>query len=226
MTRTLIALLALAALCGAACAQDNALTPDEQAAGWKLLFDGTTFDGWNLSGHEAGWAIADGAVQSVAGQDGYYLATTERYGNFVLSLDFNCTPGANSGVFFRWDKFEDPVQTGLEAQILDSFGAQPSVHQCAALYEFEPPIVNTSKAPGEWQHMDIAAIDNIIVITQNGVPVTLVDTNQWTTAHQNPDGTGNKFDTALKDWARSGLIGLQHHGAEVHFKNIKILPLD
>jgi hypothetical protein len=36
-----------------------------------------------------------------------------------------------------------------------------------------------------------------------------VDLNDWPEKGKNPDGTPNKFPQALKDFARSGPIGLQ-----------------
>ncbi len=217
--------LVLGLACGAA-AQDNALTPEEEAAGWQLLFDGESLTGWSLLGEAEGWSIADGVLSTVPERNGGYVATEGRYGDFVLSVDFMVSEGANSGVFFRWDQLGDPVSTGIEAQILDSYGREVGVHDCGAVYECAAPVANVSKAPGEWQTMLIACNDNVVVVVQNGVPVVAMDLNKWTEAHKNPDGTDNKFPIAYKDMVREGHIGLQHHGHAVHFKNIKILPLD
>ena len=45
---------------------DNSLTPAERAAGWGLLFDGTTTDGWtNATGEpfpHRSWVIRDGCL--------------------------------------------------------------------------------------------------------------------------------------------------------------------
>jgi hypothetical protein len=59
----------------------------------------------------------------------------------------------------------------------------------------------------------------------NGKEVVDADLDQWTTARKNPDGTRNKFRTALKDLPRTGSIGLQYHGHPVGFKNIVLKPL-
>jgi hypothetical protein len=218
----LVGLLLTAA---AAWAEDNALTPEEQAAGWQLLFDGKTFDGWNVKGHEAGWKIEDGTLGTVVGQDGFYAATDKQYGDFILSIDFKLTKEANSGIFFRWSNYDDPVGTGIEIQVYDSYGQGVNRNSCASVYDCLAPILNMSKPAGEWEHMDLICKDNMICVVHNGMPVTLMDLNKWTTAHKNPDGTDNKFGTAYKDMARSGLIGLQHHGHACWYKNIKILPL-
>ena len=56
----------------------------------------------------------------------------------------------------------------------------------------------------------------------NGSLVTWMDLNQWTQANKRPNGTDTKFDWVLKDFPRSGHIGLQDHGHDAWYKNIKI----
>jgi len=52
-----------------------------------------------------------------------------------------------------------------------------------------------------------------------------MDLDLWTEAHLNPDGTKNKFNTAYKDMPREGFVGLQNHGQQVQFRNLRIKPL-
>ena len=54
----------------------------------------------------------------------------------------------------------------------------------------------------------------------NGKQVVDADLDQWTTGNQNPDGSRNKFKTALKDLPRKGHIGFQDHGQNVWFRNV------
>jgi hypothetical protein len=50
--------------------------------------------------------------------------------------------------------------------------------------------------------------------------------DNWPDAHQNPDGTKNKFNLAYKDMARAGVFGFQDHGKPVWYRNIKVKRLD
>lgn len=205
---------------------DNTLSASEKAVGWRLLFDGKTFDGWACTAPDSkGWVIDNGAMLYNVQGDGM-MYSKERFGNFEMKIDFMVDRGTNSGIFFRWDNLEDPVQTGVEMQVLDSAGAKkPGKHDCGAIYDVLAPRENAMKPALEWNSMLLRCSNNYISIKMNGKRILDMDLNKWTTPHQNPDGSGNKFGTAYKDMPRAGHIGLQNHGGKVWYKNIKIRQL-
>jgi hypothetical protein len=49
--------------------------------------------------------------------------------------------------------------------------------------------------------------------------------DEWTQPFERPDGTQHKFNIAWKYHSRTGYIGLQKHGGNCWFKNIKLKPL-
>src|SRR5258708_25732113 len=78
----------------------NALSPTEVASGWKLLWDGSTSQGWRSARGptfpDHGWTLADGTLSVVAGHGregsgGGDIITVEKYSNFELSVDFRLT---------------------------------------------------------------------------------------------------------------------------------------
>lgn len=195
------------------------------AVGWRSLFDGKTLEGWKATGNPDAWTVEDGAILC-KGVRGGYLHTLEQFDDFVLSIDFKIAPRVNSGVFFRWSDLGDPVHTGLEMQILDSYGREkPGKHDCGALYDLVAPTRNVARPAGEWNTAVITCRDNLITVALNGETVTRIDLNRWTTPRMNPDGTRNKFRYAWKELPRRGHIGLQDHGGRVWFRNIKLRPL-
>jgi len=194
----------------------------EKDDGWRELLDGKTLAGWdNGSGKPpgAGWVVEDGAL--VRKDRAGYLWTKERFGDFVLDLEFK-TEG-NSGVFIRTDNLKDPVQTGIEIQVYTPVKS-PTKGSCGSFYNCQAPTKEMCKA-GEWNRMTITAADNKLAVTLNGEKIIDADLNRWTEARKNPDGTKNKFRTALKDFKREGHIGLQDHGAWVAYRNVRIKPL-
>jgi len=239
-TRTLViicALIALAAIptfaaqscCSTAAAltlaPDNALTAQEKAVGWKLLFDGKTFKGWGCTDPKSGWIIQDGAMFYTA-KGGGYEYTQQTFGNFEFATDFMVDKGTNSGIFFRWADLRNPVQTGFEMQVFDSAGkTEMSKHDCGALYDALAPTQNAMKPAGEWNTVDIKCVGSFITITLNGKRILTANLDKWTEPHKNPDGTPNKYNAPLKDRARSGHIGFQAHGGKVWFKNVKVREL-
>lgn len=201
------------------------LSGKEKAEGWILLFDGESLKGWAATGRNEGWTVDDGAILCTL-KGGGYLYTLEKYENFILSLDFKIDEGVNSGVFFRWSGLNDPVHTGLEMQVLDSYGREkPSKHDCGAIYDLVAPTKNACKPAGEWNNAVITCQGGLITVELNGEKIVEMDINKWTTAGMNPDGTKNKFKYAWKDMPRKGHIGLQDHGGRVWYRNIKLKPL-
>jgi hypothetical protein len=187
----------------------------------KALFNGKDFTGWQTADGKPvtkGWVVKDGAmVRESAGGD---IWTKERYGDFVLELEFKAE--GNSGVFIRTDKPKDNVQTGIEIQV--DVPGKPGKHSVGALYDLVPPTKDNTKK-GEWNSMVVVAKGSHISVGINGEKVCEMDLDKWAEAGKNPDGTKNKFKTALKDFKREGHIGLQDHGAKVAYRTIRLGPV-
>ena len=201
---------------------DNELTDQEKKDGWILLFDGKTPEGWtNLKPAN----VEDGCINPYKSGN-YVTYAKEKYGNFVLACDFKVSKDCNSGIFIRTGEAKDPVQTGIEIQVLDSAGKEKmSKHDCGAIYDLVAPTKNTMKPVGEWNHIEITCDKNKIKVALNGEAIAEMDLDQWTEAGKSLDGTKNKFAKALKDFPREGQLGFQDHGKPAWFKNIKLKKL-
>ena len=228
-TVTLVIALAFClafALTGSTAAADNALTEQERRDGWVLLFDGKTPAGWENNGKPLPAANVQGGAINPHKAGAYVTYHREKFDHFVLSCEFKVSPGANSGIFFRVGDPNDPVQTGFEMQVFDSAGKPPDKHTCGALYDAVAPSADAAKPAGEWNHVQITADRSRIKVVLNGQQVVDADLDRWTEAGKNPDGTKNKYKTALKQFPRSGYIGLQDHNHPVWFRNIKVKKLN
>ena len=211
--------LALVALAVFATTNLHSQTPAAAALGeWTVLFNGKDLSGWmDAAGGTSKWTVENGTLQRQAGGD---IWSKARFGNFVLDLEYKTS--GNSGVFIRTDEPKNNVQTGIEIQI-DNPGSTDR-HGVGAIYDLVAPSKNAAKA-GEWNHYVITAQRAKITVELNGEVVSTMDLERWSKAGKNPDGSGNKFKKALKDWKREGHIGLQDHGAQVAYRNIRIKPL-
>ncbi|MFA5192009.1 MAG: DUF1080 domain-containing protein [Verrucomicrobiia bacterium] len=201
--------------------------------GFVPLFDGKGLDAWQM-GPDKSWAVEDGVITlKHADYDGKehnsdYLWTKEQYGDFILELEFKIPEKANSGVFLRTSDLKNPVYTGIEVQITNSYGKTNLSRggTAGAVYDCQVPSKNAIKPPGEWNHYRITCKGSKITVVLNGEHLVDMDLNQWTEPHKNPDGSKNKFPKALKDFARKGHIGLQDHGRQVWYRNIQVKKLD
>ncbi len=119
-----------------------------------VLFDGKDLSRWSdARGNPARWRVADGYFESTRGSGG--VRTREKFANFQLHLEF-ATPAnvtgssqgrGNSGVL---------INGIYEVQILDSYNNPTYADgQAAALYGQQPPLVNASRPPGEWQTYEL-----------------------------------------------------------------------
>lgn len=206
----------------------NTLSAEERAAGWQLLFDGTTTKGWR--GFKApvcpdGWRAENGALVRVA-QAGD-LVTTQEYGDFELSLDWKIAHGGNSGVFFRVDEQHGSVwESGAEMQVLDNDahadGRNP-LTSAGSNYALHAPPRDVTRPAGSWNRARLVVRGAHVEHWLNGVKVVEYElgSDEWKALV-----AASKF-ASLPAYAKNprGHIALQDHGDRVEYRNIKLREL-
>jgi len=194
----------------------------EPPKGFVALFNGKNLDGWQAK--KNGWAVEDGVLVRKPGSG--YIWSKESFGDFVLDLEVKVSRRCNSGIFFRTDP-KNAVQGGFEIQVFDTTGkTKLGKHDHGALYDALAPSANPAKPAGEWDRFIITCKGPKITVSINGKQVVNANLDDWTTGNKNPDGSRNKFKTALKDLPRTGHIGFQDHGQNVWFRNVYLKKLD
>lgn len=210
---------------GPAAQVPNTLTPDERAAGWRLLFDGKTIDRWRGFRQQSvppGWQVVDGAITRVAG--GPDLVSVEEFGSFEFRFDWMVAPGGNSGIMFRVTETEGATyHTGPEYQVLDNArhadGKSP-LTSAAACYGLYPPSKDASRPPGTWNEGRLVVAGNRVEHWLNGERTVAYEIGS---ADWNARVAGSKFN----EWkqfgkAARGRLAIQEHGEGVSFRNLKI----
>ena len=128
----------------------------EQAGGdggWRTLFDGKTTAGWRgyrLKTMPDGWTVLNGALTRTG--KGGDIITTDQFGDFELTLEYNVAPNANSGVFFRVTE-DDPViwHEAPEVQVIDNARIDLKPAQTAGSnYDLHAPTRDVTKPAGQW----------------------------------------------------------------------------
>ena len=205
--------------------------------GWQSLFDGKSFAGWHkYNGPEISstWKIEDGAM-ALTGKGGGDLVTDKEYENFILDIEWKISEGGNSGIFWAVKedpKYKTPYMTGPEIQVLDdakhpdSFAGTSGNHKAGSLYDMIPPSdFSAVKPAGQWNQVRIKMDyrKNKATIWLNGKKVVKFQPSgaSWDAMVNN-----SKF----KGWEGFGMhhrgrIGIQDHGDQVWFRNIRIKEL-
>jgi hypothetical protein len=205
-------------------AADNELSDAERAEGWQLLFNGRDLTGWkNNTDKPVEAKLKDGTVNPY-GSGGYLLVYEKPYGDFILKCEVKMSqPDCNSGIFVRTGDLDDPVYSGLEVQV--SSETTPSRNGFGSIYDLVAPSKDATKGAGKWDTVEIRCEGPMVNVTVNGEEVASINCNEWDQPGRRPDGSQHKFGKAIKDFPRKGYIGLQDHGHDVWYKNIKLKEL-
>ena len=216
--------------------------------GYYLLFDGKTFNGWRGYGRDdvpKRWVIEDGAIKFTGSgggeaqeKDGGDLVFGRKFKNFELSIDWKVAKGSNSGIFYLAQEIKNqPIYISApESQVLDNDNhpdAKMGKHgnrKSTSLYDMIPADPQNAKPFGEWNNSTFIVYKGTVLHQQNGVNVLEYHlwTPQWTEMLQASKFSQEKWPLAFEllnncgGSNREGYIGLQDHGDDVWFKNIKI----
>lgn len=193
-----------------------------------VLFDGRDLSAWESEqGGRAPWSVADGALTVVPGSKG--IRTKQRFCDIQLHVEWRTPTGTrgfegqqrgNSGIF---------LQELYELQVLDSDNNPTYPNgQAGAIYKQAIPLVNASRAPGQWQAYDI--IWKAPRFSQGG---GLASPARMTVLHngvlvQNDTVVAGKTEyIGAPSYAPHGCapILLQEHDSKVSYRNIWVRAL-
>src|SRR5437899_7489753 len=194
------------------------------------LFNGKDLTGWiNVNTDKSTWSIKDG-ILICSGHPIGVMRTDRQYENFILHIEWeHIEPGGNSGVFVWSDakpQEKSRLPNGVEVQMLEldwvnlnKQNGQPAplayVH--GELFgvggvvtvpdnprgDRSKSIENRCKGRGEWNTYDVVCVDGVIKLSVNGKVVNGISRSSQ----------------------KKGYLCLESEGAEIHFRNIKILEL-
>jgi hypothetical protein len=214
--RPLLAALLLALACEAAHGQGTpsaaSRTAAEEVAAptFRLLFDGTSFDGWKNPGN---WTIEEGALARRKGTGQLVYDAEVLPDDFELRLEWKVSKGCNSGIYYR------PGQ--VEYQVLDDehspYGDNPR-QSAASLFFCMAPSKRAAKPFGAWNTARILCKGTVIEHWLNEERVLSFDYEdpRWKDEVQLLRIRGGDLTR------RGGKLLLQDHGQDVWFRNIRL----
>jgi hypothetical protein len=233
-----VALVLACALVPTGAYAQNSLTPAEQQAGWRLLFDGVSPSAWrgyqkpDLQGLR--WIVKDGclALPPSDGSDtrgARDIVSRDEFGDFELAWEWRVTPGANSGVKYFVQETR-PAAIGHEYQIIDDdrhadARLRDGRRSTAAFYDVlaAPAAKGRTRPVGEFNESRIVVKGNRVEHWLNGARVLEyeLDTN---------DLRARIADSKFKDIDgfdkhQRGHLLLQDHGDSVCYRSIKVREL-
>ena len=185
--------------------------------GWVTLYNGKDLTGWQTTGNWLPQKDGSLLIKPRPGERGWqrysaYLWSEKKYKDFVLHVEYKYPPKGNSGIHFRVGDLKNPVNTGIEAQVLDSFGKNKvGRHDHGGIIRTVGASKNMSKKPGEWNTMIVTCKGHHLKVKLNGEQIVDIQLDK----------------TPMKNRPLEGYIGLQDHGQpnNLHFRNIKIKEL-
>lgn len=197
---------------------------------FRDLFNGKDLTGWvNVNTDPDTWKVRDG-VLICSGKPIGVMRTEKQYENFILHIEWmHIEPGGNSGVFL-WSNAVPAegkrLPNGVEVQMLEldwvnlhkrNGETPPLAYVHGEVWGVNgvvtvpdnprgrrsKSIENRCKGRGEWNTYDVVAVDGVIKLAVNG-----------------------KFVNGISgSTQKKGYLCLESEGAEIHFRNIKIMEL-
>lgn len=202
-------------------------------AGWTVLFDGRSTGAWrgyNSRSFPSGcWTVADGTLKTVPSPGkACDIITRRKYRDFELALEWKVGPGGNSGILYRAAELPPPApiwHSAPELQILDDSAHPKATPQTltGSLYDLVAPKDKVVRPLGEWNEVRVVARGNHVEHWLNGRKVLEYEIGS---DEFKARIAASKFKD-LKGFAveKEGHIGLQHHGEEAWFRNIRVRAL-
>ena len=208
-------------------AGESTNTPPSDA---KILFDGSDLSAFvnEKDGSDPTWNIEGDVLTVNPGTGG--IVTKENFGDMQLHLEWRSPSEikgdgqgrGNSGVI---------IMGKYEVQILDSYENDTYTNgQAASIYKQSPPLVNATKAPGEWNTYDI--IFTAPRFNENGMllsPAKLTVLHNGVVVQNNYELRGPTEYIGIPNYTKHEEklpIHFQDHGNPVSFRNIWVRELE
>ena len=216
---------------------------------WQTLFDGSSLDAWRGYCKDSvpqKWVIEDGLLRFKDDgsrrmndpKTGGDLITKAQYENFEFEMEWRISKGGNSGILYLArevcagdGKIGQPIyMSAPEMQILDNDTHEDAKkgkdgnRKAGSLYDLIPAAPQNANPAGEWNHVKIKINNGKVSHWMNGETVVEYElwSDDWIALNK-----GSKFESwpNFINTAKKGYIGLQDHGDDIWFRNIRIREL-
>jgi len=173
------------------------------------------------------WTVEGDALRALAGGAQVSLISGQQFRDFDLSFEWRLAVGGNSGIMYRvHEDCEDPAQSGPEMQLLDNGnhpdGRAPET-SCGALYGLQAPENTPQCPPGLFNIARIRMQGSRVEHWLNGARVLECDLASRDFRERVARSKYRDFPQFAR--AAEGHVVLQHHGADVWFRNVRIESL-
>lgn len=212
----------------------NVLTDEERAAGWRLLFNGVDFAGWQNFKRETirpGWQVKDNLLVCADPSNAGDLVTKDKFAAFELQLEYNISEAGNSGIMFHVTNEGGAAwATGPEFQLEDNAKAKDPI-RCGWLYGlYQPPDdpatgkpLDATKPVGEWNQVRLLVSPEKCEHWINGVKYFEYVMGSEDFKARVAKSKFGKMPLFAK--SGNGSIALQGDHGQISFRNIKVRPI-
>lgn len=214
-------------------AEPNQLTARERAAGWRLLFDGKSTDGWlEITGKPFPvncWAVENGCLKAIPRKDGFQnIRTSETFREFELEFDWMLKQDGNSGVKYLVQKVDEWVNKdgrqararGLEYQLADDHNedaASDPSRVAGSLYSVIAPVPKVVPRVGGFNHSRLVVQRGVVEHWLNGSRVVRFEIDAPQVQKHLRELRKDDREILLES-----PISLQNHSSETWFRNLKV----